>query len=208
VNEFFHTIVEALLRIPGVRFVLGLVGVEWRPLWALFCLAVIFYILNRALHYNELRRARRHLAAELLKGEMARRQRDVAAGMPNEPLADPDIASPPRWRSATPPPPVRGSATVADQPPRGLVIAAVVMAIAACLALMAALRTRAVASASARDVQPGFAADSTFQFRARGWHAEQRTCVGTMEVLANSAPPRRLTLHVLDSTGAVIDPRS
>lgn len=200
-GQVMSTVVDALLAIPPVRFVMGLVDAQWRPFWAALWLAAIAYILSRTMNHLALRRARLRILSEpqgSAADVTARAPRDAASSAPDAaaPTAKPSIpATAPRAASAAPvvPLPVVGGAV--------LVGAAVV--------IVTAVALRPEPNESAPSV-PAITADSTLPSEAsldvrwRSGRMSDDDCVGTFEVTHGSGTRAGFVAFVMDSSGAVM----
>jgi hypothetical protein len=189
-REIFSTVFEAVLAVPGVRFVLGLVDSRIRPFWAAMLLAGTFYLISRAANYVSLQRARRVVLAE-----------DLAGDTPESESAETTVV----LRPSDPP--------IAAHPPRvmspallGALIAGIsgVMLVAIIALKLSAPKEEVAAGILAPDVIQREQADTSFAFSAAGWRNDGGTCIATMRVTALGRPPRRLSLFVMNAAGAVI----
>ena len=226
IPDLLGALYDALLDIPGMRFLMGLASPNWRPLWAITWLVAIVYVVVRTLESLQRRGLYRRLA------------RPPAAASP------PVTAWPPSTRPTVAPPlaerpgattPAEGLAasevgpytpdpepgpTMAElvqrtwpKPPSRAARAALgAAALGAALALLSLFRggdAEAGAADGALAVDTSFAPDMStdappFTFAARGWRQAGGACVATLEVTGAAQPAGPLTMFVMDAAGTVL----
>ena len=188
-REIISRVLEALVAIPGVRFVLGLVDSRLRPLWAAVLIAGLLYLLSRTANYLSLQRARQIALSEDLARKPA-----VALGRKAEEAVVPEA-------------PAVVTTDVPKPASTRLVTAAIAASIVILLLLSAALRGRSrtpVTTISALDSLAVPAVDTSFTFDDAGWRRDGDACIATMRITALGRHPRRLSLFVMNAAGQVI----
>jgi len=214
-DQVLSAIINALLSVPPIRFVMGLVGPRWRPLWAALWIAVIIYLLSRAMNQLALRRARLRLASEVETGR--------ASAVP------PLLAEVDRGREGPPAPAVARSAAARDPAPpdarplapeRRSVVQGVPLPVVAGALVVGAMVVVGVARLtrpSRGDARDSLAATGTvpavdtkarpeapIAIRWRSGRADNLDCIGTFEVTHGPGTRARLVAFAMDSSGAVI----
>jgi hypothetical protein len=207
-HDVLSAIIDALLAIPPVRFVMGLVDSRWRPLWAALWLVLIVYLVSRTMNHLALYRARLRLLREPPDGRaFGAAPRVTQPGVPERTTTDPrpdeafTVASEPS--PPVPPAPTRISARAVPLPvvAGALLVGAVVVAGVA-FAIRPApnvipdtVRVPAVDSASG---------DEPLDLRWHSGRADDDDCVGTFEVTRGAGTRARLVAFVMDTSGAVM----
>jgi hypothetical protein len=219
-QQFVQALVNALLAIPPVRFVMGLVEARWRPLWATLWLAVIAYVVARTM--NQL--AGRRLRLQMLRESLA----DPHAGKPREPIpGDPDAtalpANPPiavtPIADGTPSQPVaRAVAPPVAQTPATMLRTSVPLPVVLAALGAGALAVAGVAfaiRAASNATPPGDAtataapdtaapAEKPMDVRWRSGRMEDDDCIGTFEISNGTGTRARFKAFVMDTSGAVM----
>ena len=208
-EQFVSAVIDALLAIPPVRFVMGLVESRWRPLWAALWIAVIAYLVSRTMNQLALRRARLRILSEPPDGlPVASRSASIGTadtssehggGLPTRGGAE-------ATGTQGVPGPGAGSTTPAVPLPvvgAALVIGAIVVA-------GVAVATRTAPNDSSPAVMP-VSSDTAvarperpIDVRYRSGRMEGDHCIGTFEVTHGNGTRARLVAFVMDSSGAVI----
>jgi hypothetical protein len=219
-QQIVQTLVNALLAIPPVRFVMGLVEARWRPLWATLWLALIAYVVARTMNQLAGRRLRLQMLRESLNDPHAGKPREAAANdsaptapPENAPIAAASIAD------ATPSQPVaRAVVPTVVQAPATMLRASVPLPVvlaalgAGGLAVAGvAFATRASPNATppagaTATVAPGTAApaDAPMDVRWRSGRMDDDDCIGTFEISNGTGTRARFKAFVMDTSGAVM----
>jgi hypothetical protein len=212
-DQVMSTIIDALLAVPPIRFVMGLVESRWRPLWAAFWIAVIVYLISRTMNHLALRRARLKIVDEQVGGGAPR-----SRPSPGE-VDHADVAS-------VPPEPAVAAAAPADAPApgpaaaesgRGLanvpvpILAAAALVVTAIALATIALTMRSAPNDSADTIATMAAAadsaaraDGPMDIRWRSGRMDDDHCIGTFEVTHGDGTRARFVAFAMDSSGAII----
>ena len=220
-HDVVQAVVSALLAIPPVRFVMGLVDSRWRPLWAALWLAVIGYVVARTLNQLAARRLRLQLMRESLADPLGGRARDATASAVADATATSAMSSAPTAAAPTAAAMTAGAivldpapAAAAPSPLRATVPVPVLLAALGIGAL--AVAVVAFVTRSPRDATPpsgaGFIAapdssartDSVMDVRWRSGRMDDDDCIGTFEVSNGNGTRVAFTAFVIDSSGAVM----
>jgi hypothetical protein len=202
---------EALLNIPGVRFVMGLASPNWRPLWAVTWTVGLVYLAVRAVESAQRTALYRRLGAQ----PAVRAPTVLSVVLPDAP-ADPVVHEepvPPEPLEPLQPTAAARSGATKRRPSLAVRAALGTAAVGMVLAI-----TSLFSGASERDtvsaVPSGEAllADTAapldvaapFSFAARGWRSEGGACVATLEVTGAAQPAGPLTMFVMDAAGTVL----
>ncbi|MFL5630356.1 MAG: hypothetical protein ACJ77T_03780 [Gemmatimonadaceae bacterium] len=209
-HQIMAAVVDSLLAIPPIRFVMGLVDARWRPLWATIWLAVVAYILSRAMNQLALRRARLHLLRDRGAGEP--REANAKPGEPHGQDAGPEplvVARAP----APPEAPRVPSSPVAARPTR-LRIPVPVIAGAVAIGFLAVALTSLVIRDKSRPLADSSLAraieaapppaDSALDVRWRSGRMADDDCIGTFEVTQGPGTRAHFVAFVMDTSGAVM----
>jgi len=213
-DQFLSPVINALLALPPIRFIMGLVESQWRPLWATLWIAVIVYLMSRTMNQLALRRARLGILNEPIGGlptsvlALADESQGSGAAPRREPT--PTVAAPIPDSSAPtvpPTPPGPGTASI----PVSVVAGAVV--VGAIVVASVALFTRSAPNGSTDSlVRRGVAplvdttahADAPIDLRLRSGRMDGDNCIGTFEVTHGVGARARLVAFAMDTSGAVI----
>ena len=214
-DRLVAAVIDALLAVPPVRFVMGLVDARWRPLWAALWIAVIAYVLSRTMNQLALRRARLRILAEPPDGRPLTGSGGVAPDTAADTTARDGVA---RERTVT----THASDTPAAGAPRHgaagvsiplpIVAVALIVGALAVIGVSVALRTVPNNSAAATTAAPVAAPpadsaakpDAPIDVRYRSGRMDGDHCVGTFEVTQGHGTRARLVAFVMDTSGAVI----
>jgi hypothetical protein len=232
-HQVVQALIDALLAIPPVRFVMGLVDGRWRPLWAALWLAVIAYVVARTMNQLAARRLRLQLLRESIADPLGRKpgqskaiaanasvtdpvDTDVSGGaiMSEAPTSVADVSgaeSPGREpvllepRPAVPGAPVTARAGV----PVPVLLGA--LAVGALAVAGVAFATRSAPNAPAPTAASGAAVpDSGAPSEAPmdvGWRSgrmDDDDCIGTFEISNGTGTRTRFTAFAMDTSGAVM----
>ena len=213
-DQVLSAVIDALLAIPPVRFVMGLVESRWRPLWAALWIAVIVYLISRTMSQLALRRARLRILSEAPDGRSLTNAPSgggldpapadasvapVGAGATSGPTSGPRAAGDPTsvpmgTRRPTIPLPVVGAAVIVGA------LAVVGVAVATRSApndSTAAVRAPVADSAAAGP-------DTPIDIRYRSGRMDDDHCIGTFEVTRGRGSRARFVAFVMDTSGAII----
>ena len=219
-QQIVQAFVNALLAIPAVRFVMGLVEPRWRPLWATLWLALIAYVVARTMNQLAGRRLRLQMLRESLDDPHAAKPRDATAGDPD---AIAPVANAPRAVTSTSdvtpsqavarevaPPVAQTPATMLRASvPLPVVLAALGAGALAVVGVAFAIRSAPNATPPAgapATVAPDTAApaETPMDIRWRSGHMEDDDCIGTFEISNGSGTRARFKAFVMDTSGAVM----
>jgi hypothetical protein len=203
-DQIIASVTEALLAIPGVREVMGLVDSRLQPLMGVCLLAGMAYLLSRAAHYLSLRHAREKLRqAQELEIANSRTDRTII-----EPAAAATALVPPDENVAAPAPVITAPRTWVTLRRPVLLLgggaAVIVVAVLAALTRPAPTDATPLESFGPGEASAVAAADTAFRFEDAGSRAEKGACIETIRVTAISRTPKRLSLFIMDAAGAVI----
>jgi hypothetical protein len=209
------SIVDMLYSVPPVRFVMGFVDARWRPLWAALWLAVIAYILSRAMNQLAHRRALLRVMREpATPGVPSVKTADVQAQ--NQADEEPQersrvlkpAASRPQTPSGTPPTPTPGTA-----PPGGTGIPLPVIVFAVAFGALAVAITALFlrkpesdpgAASSPAAIDTAAVADTGLDVRWRSGRKDDDDCIGTFEITRGNGIRAQFVAFVMDTSGAVM----
>jgi hypothetical protein len=219
-QQIVQAFVNALLAIPPVRFVMGLVDARWRPLWATLWLALIAYVVARTMNQLAGRRLRLQMLRESLTDPHGSKPREATADDPdatappaNAPIAETSIAdvTPNQLvaRAVTPPPVAQMPATMLRASvPLPVVLAALGAGVLAVAGVAFAIRAapNATPPADARLAVPPdtAAAEKPMDIRWRSGRMDDDDCIGTFEISNGSGTRARFKAFVMDTSGAVM----
>lgn len=199
-DKIISSVMEALLAIPGVREIMGLVDSRLQPLMALLLLAGIAYLLSRAAQYVSLRHARERVReAQRLEISNHRSDRTIV-----EPPAEAAPTSMEELHTPVPSAPPSGGFRLR---PTHLIVSVVTVMLMAAMAMMVRPKPQETGPLDSFDLTDEVAvaaADTAFRFEDAGSRAEKGACIETIRVTAISRRPRRLSLFIMDAAGAVI----
>jgi hypothetical protein len=228
IADFTTLILEAVFRIPGVRFVLGLAAPEWRPLWALTWVMALVYVTMRIIESAQRVVVRRQLAAQASRGgptvtrpiELVSRRSgtlDRAGGEFMDGTDDLAVVDAPTPKPSPILPPDEKRERHA-RATRAALVAGLIGCVLLILGtiggddpadapsegLVALPGAPPAASADDPAAVDGSGAEPPFAFAARSWRSAGGACVATLEVTAGSAAPRTLTMYVMDASGGIL----
>jgi hypothetical protein len=219
-QQIVQALVNALLAIPAVRFVMGLVEARWRPLWATLWLALIAYVVARTMNQLAGRRLRLQMLRESLNDPHAGKPREATAGDPNAtaPLGNAPIAvtssadatpSEPVARAVAPPVVPTPAAMLRASVPLPVVLAAVgagALAVAGVAFAIRAVPNATPPADATAAVAPDTAApaEKPMDIRWRSGRMDDDDCIGTFEISNGTGTRARFKAFVMDTSGAVM----
>jgi hypothetical protein len=218
-QEIVRVLVNALLAVPAVRFVMGLVEARWRPLWASLWLALIAYVVARTMNQLAGRRLRLQMLRESLADPHAGKPREATAVDPdptappaNTPIAVMSIAdvtpSQPVARAVAPPVAQNPATVLRASVPLPVVLAAVGAGALAVAGVAFAIRgvpnATPPADAMATLAPDTAAAATPMDIRWRSGRMEDDDCIGTFEISNGTGTRARFKAFVMDTSGAVM----
>jgi hypothetical protein len=218
-QQIVQAFVNALLAIPPVRFVMGLVEARWRPLWATLWLALIAYVVARTMNQLAGRRLRLQMLRESLDDPHARKTRegtagdhDATAGSAMAPTAVTSIAdvtpSQPVARAVTPPVAQTSATLLRASVPLPVVLAALgvgaLAVVGVAFAIRAAPNATPPAGATATVAPDTAAAEKPMAIRWRSGRMDDDDCIGTFEISNGTGTRARFKAFVMDTSGAVM----
>ena len=192
-SEFLGRVLDALMAIPGIRFIVGLVDARFQPIWALLLLAGTVYLLARASAYVSLWRAREVVRMDSVNASPPPRDRG------NAPI--PASTGAPQTES---PPPSAGGKTMPERYARLLLFVSLGVAVVAFGAAGLLMRSTRASASNAGTTPAPAATDTAFRFEDAGWRMQGQDCIATLRVTALGRIPRHLSLFVSGSNGSVI----
>ncbi len=219
-QQIVQALVNALLSIPPVRFVMGLVDARWRPLWATLWLALIAYVVARTMNQVAGRRLRLQMLRESLDDPNAAKTRGAAAGDTDTtaasaiaPTAVTSLAdvtpSQPVARAVVPPVVQIPATMLRASVPLPVVLAALgagALAVAGvAFAIRAAPNAMPPAGATATTASDTAAlAEKPMDVRWRSGRMDDDDCIGTFEISNGNGTRARFKAFVMDTSGAVM----
>ena len=194
-TDIFSRVIDALLAIPGIRFIVGLVDNRLRPVWGLLLIAGTVYFLSRASHYLSLRRARETLRMDAMNTP------PPSSGKSERVIATPptEVAQESGEAAAHP---ARLVERIPARHARLLLIVSVGVAVVALSAAVALIRSGAAKPPVVASSQPA-QSDTAFRFEDAGWRMQGNDCIATLRVTAMGRLPRHLALFVSGKGGVI-----
>lgn len=200
-EDFYNTLIDALLAFPPARFVLGLVGSRWQPLWAGIWLAGLAYVIARALNALVVRRAR---VQELARHANPYDAPQIGTGHREGSAKERRPTASPRAAPARSTPALH----VPHRDLRTLVrVVGVSVVLAASVTFGVALllnKDSAPRTALADSTPPARTPATSFAFDWRVGRMVDGACVMTFEVTAGTPVPWQVAVQVMDSVGHVV----
>ena len=208
-DRVLSAIIDALLAVPPISFVMGLVDSRWRPLWAGLWISVIIYVLSRAMNQLALARARLRIVSEPVSGLALAVQHPQG----DSPRPDgPDGTASGRSASRDPggSPSEKPTGRESGGIPVHIVIAALVVGAIAVVNVALFMRrppndSSAMPAASSTTAATDSNAPAPIDMRMNSRRMDDRgNCIGTFEVTQGPGTTARLLAFALDSSGAII----